>query len=31
MSMYETFMVLFGFGGLIITLLALIINLINKK
>ncbi|MFC4404141.1 putative holin-like toxin [Gracilibacillus xinjiangensis] len=31
MSMYETFMVLFGFGSFIITLLALIISLINKK
>ncbi|WP_277871509.1 putative holin-like toxin [Paraliobacillus zengyii] len=29
--MYESFMVLFGFGTFLITLLALIVTLINRK
>ncbi|WP_235162471.1 MULTISPECIES: putative holin-like toxin [Sediminibacillus] len=29
--MYQVFMVLIGFGSFLIALLALIINLINKK
>ncbi|WP_255307099.1 putative holin-like toxin [Paraliobacillus sp. PM-2] len=29
--MYESFMVLIGFGTLLIALLALIVSLINKK
>ncbi|MRI65934.1 putative holin-like toxin [Gracilibacillus salitolerans] len=31
MSMYESFMVLFGFGTFLIALLALIVSLINRK
>ncbi|MBB6452644.1 hypothetical protein HNQ94_001090 [Salirhabdus euzebyi] len=31
MSMYESFMVLIGFGTFLIALLALIVSLINKK
>ncbi|WP_219987224.1 MULTISPECIES: putative holin-like toxin [Gracilibacillus] len=31
MSMYESFMVLSGFGTFLIALLALIVTLINKK
>ncbi|ASN03955.1 hypothetical protein CFK40_02535 [Virgibacillus necropolis] len=30
MSLYETFMVLIGFGSLLIALLALVITLINR-
>ncbi|MFB1050235.1 MULTISPECIES: putative holin-like toxin [unclassified Paraliobacillus] len=29
--MYEIFMVLFGFGTLLIALLALVVSMINKK
>ncbi|ENH97557.1 hypothetical protein J416_06083 [Gracilibacillus halophilus YIM-C55.5] len=31
MSMYESFMVLFSFGTMLIALLALIVSMINKK
>ncbi|MDX8045356.1 putative holin-like toxin [Gracilibacillus sp. S3-1-1] len=31
MSMYKSFMVLFGFGIFLIALLALIVSLINRK
>ncbi|WP_186580583.1 putative holin-like toxin [Aquibacillus kalidii] len=31
MGMYESFMVLFSFGTFLIALLALIVNMINKK
>ncbi|MDC3415177.1 putative holin-like toxin [Aquibacillus sp. 3ASR75-11] len=31
MSMYESFMVLIGFGTFLIALFALIVNLINRK
>ncbi|WP_241964565.1 putative holin-like toxin [Paraliobacillus zengyii] len=31
MGMYESFMVLFGFGTFLIAMLALIVTLINRK